>query len=80
MSISLFDDLGGILPHFGQLSLLRLLSQSSEVEHNPKMSISSYDDLGGFLHISVKFRRSDRSADYQKLNVIQNRAFHFLMT
>ena len=80
MSISLFDDLGGILPHFGQLSLLGLLSQSSEVERNPKMSISFYDDLGALFHISVEFRRSDHSADHQKLNVIQNQAFHFLMT
>ena len=71
MSISLFDDLGGLLPHFGQLSLLGLLSQSSEVECNPKMSISSYDDLGGLFHISVEFRRSDRLADHQKLNVIR---------
>ena len=37
--------------HFGQLSLLRLLGWSSEVEHNPKMGISIFDDLGGLsLH------------------------------
>ena len=78
MSISLFDDLGGLLSHFGRLSLLRLLSQSSEVERNPKMSILSYDDLGGlFFHISVNFRHSDLSADHQKLNIIQNRDFIF---
>ena len=53
MSISLFDDLGHLLSHFSRLSLLRLFSQSSEVECNPKMSISSYDQLGGlFQHFS----------------------------
>ena len=31
--------------HFGQLLLLGLLSWSSEVEHNPKMSISFFDNL-----------------------------------
>ena len=40
MSISFFDDLGGLFLHFSQLSLLGLLSQSSEVERNPKTSIS----------------------------------------
>ena len=78
MSISLFDDLGGLLSHFGQLLFLGLLSQSSEVEHNPKTSISSYEDLGAFFHISVDFCHSDRSADHQKLNIIQKWAFHFL--
>ena len=76
----MFDDLGGLLPHFGRLSSLELLSQSSEVERNPKMSISSYDDLRGLFHISVEFYHSNRSADHQKLNIIQNRAFHFFMT
>ena len=48
MSISFFDDLGGLLSHFGWLSLL---GRSSEFVHNPKMSISFFDDLGGlFLH------------------------------
>ena len=51
MSISFFDDLGGIFLHFGQLSSLGSISQPSEVECNPKMSISFFDDLGGlFLH------------------------------
>ena len=43
--------LNPIFSHFDQILLLRLLSQSSEVEHNPKMSISFFDDLDGlFLH------------------------------
>ena len=46
MSISLFDDLGGLFLHFGRLSLLGLLGRSSEVESNPKMNISFFDDLG----------------------------------
>ena len=51
MSISLFDDLVTIFLHFGQLLWLRLLLQSSEVKHDPKMSISFFIDLGGlFLH------------------------------
>ena len=51
MSISFFDDLGGLSLHFGQLLSLRSLSQSSEVEHNPKLSISFFDEFGGlFLH------------------------------
>ena len=62
---------GTLVVHFCQLSLLRLLSQSSEVEHNPKMSISIFDDLGGLFCILVNFHCSDRSANHQKLNVIQ---------
>ena len=68
MSISLFDDLGGLLPHFGQLSLLGLLIQSSEVERNPKMSISFFDDLGGlFLHFShcLSLRSLGRSSEVE---------------
>ena len=41
-----------ILLHFWQLSLLRCLSQSSEVESNPKMSISCFGAtfmVGGML-------------------------------
>ena len=39
--------------HFGRCLPLRLLSRSSEVEHNLKPSISFFDDLGGlFLHFS----------------------------
>ena len=49
MSISFFDNLGGLFLHFGQLLLLRFLGQSSEVEHNPKTSISFFDDLGGLF-------------------------------
>ena len=52
----------------------------SEVECNPKMSIPFFDDLGGLFHISVEFCHSDHLADHQKLNIIQKRAFHFLMT
>ena len=44
-SISFFDDLGDLFLHFGQLLLLRSLGQSSEVEHNPKMSISFFKDF-----------------------------------
>ena len=74
MSISLFDDLGGILPHFGQLSLLGLLSQYSKVEHNPKMSILFF-----FLERGGGWGSSPLTtlADHQKLNIIQNRAFYF---
>ena len=36
--------------HFSQLSLLRSLGQSLEVEGNPKMNISFFiDDLGGLF-------------------------------
>ena len=49
MSISFFDDLGGLLSHFGWLLLLRSLGRSSEVERNPKMSILFFDDLGGLF-------------------------------
>ena len=49
MSISFFDDLGGLFLHFGQLLLLGLHGRSSEVECNPKMSISFFDDLGGLF-------------------------------
>ena len=53
MSISFFDDLGGLFSHFSQLSSLRSLSWSSQNEHNPKTNISYFDDLGGlFLHFS----------------------------
>ena len=38
-----------IFSHFDQISSLRSLGQSSEVECNPKMSISMFDDLGGLL-------------------------------
>ena len=49
--------------------------QSSEVEHNPKMSILFFSlERGG--------RRGSSPltslADHQKLNVIQKQAFHFL--
>ena len=49
MSISFFDDLGGLFLHFGHLLLLGSLGQSSEVEHNIKMSFSFFDDLGGLF-------------------------------
>ena len=39
--------------HFGQHFLPRLLGQSSEVEHNPKMNILFFDDLGGLFHFFV---------------------------
>ena len=80
MSISLFDDLGDILPHFSRLSLLRLLSQSSEVERNPKMNISSYDDLGSLFPHFSRILSLWPLADHQKLSIIQKWAFHFLMT
>ena len=41
MNILFLDDLGGLfvfLLHFGQFFLLRLLSWSSEIEHNPKQT------------------------------------------
>ena len=71
MSISNFDDLLGLFLHFGQLLSLTLLSQSSEVERNPKMSISFFDDLGDIFCILVNFHHSDHLADHQKLNIIQ---------
>ena len=49
MSISFFDDLGGLFLHFTQLSSLGSLGLSSEVECNPKMNISFFDDLGGLF-------------------------------
>ena len=65
MSISLFDDLGGLFLHFGHLLLLGSLGQSSEVKNNVKMSFSFFDDLGGgFFHISVDFHHSDDSANH----------------
>ena len=51
MSISFFDDLGGLFSHFCQLSSLRSLGRSSEVDRNPKKNISFFEDffpiLGG---------------------------------
>ena len=78
MSISFFDDLGGLFLHFCQLLSLRSLGQSSEVESNPKTSISFFDDVGGLFSHPVNFCHSDRSSDHQKLNVIQKPTFHFL--
>ena len=43
MSISFFDDLGGLFSHFGQLLSLGSLIQSSEVECNPKTNISFFE-------------------------------------
>ena len=63
--------------HFGRCLPLRLLSRSSEVEHNLKPSISFFDDLGGLFCISVDFCCLDQLADHQKLNVIQRWAFYF---
>ena len=42
-----------IFLHFGQHFLPRLLGQSSEVEHNPKMNILFFDDLGGLFQFFV---------------------------
>ena len=39
-----------IFLHFGWCSSLRSPSQSSEVEHNPKMNILFFDDIGGLFH------------------------------
>ena len=78
MSISFFDDVGGLFSHFSQLSSLRLLGQSSEVECNPKLSISFFDDLGAFFHILVNFCPSDHSTNHQKLNFIQKPTLNFL--
>ena len=51
--LSHFGGKRGLFSHFSQLSSLRWLGQSSEVECNPKLSISFFDDLGGlFLHFS----------------------------
>ena len=77
MNISFFDDLGGLFSHFGQHSLPGLLSQSPEIERNPKMNISFFDDLGAFFHILVNIHCLDCLADHQKLNVIQKQTFHF---
>ena len=48
--------------------------QSSEVEHNPKMSISSF-----WLERGGRWGSSPLTspADHQKLNVIQKQAFNF---
>ena len=72
MSISFFDDLGGLFLHFGRLASLGLLSRSSEAEHNPKMSISYFDDLGGLFCILADFCCLDCSANHQKLNISKN--------
>ena len=49
--------------------------QSSEVEHNPKMSILFFWlERGGRWHLSP----STSTADHQKLNIIQKWAFYFL--
>ena len=64
--------------HFGWLLSLGSLSQSSEVEHNPKTNISIFDDLVATFFAFWVTGHSDHSADHQKLNVIQNWAFHFL--
>ena len=45
MSISFFDDLGGLFSHSNRLSLLGSLSRSSEVECNPKTNISFFEDF-----------------------------------
>ena len=58
---------GPFFLHFGWLLLLRLLSQSSEVECIPEMSISFCDDLGGLFCILVDFHHSDCLANHQKL-------------
>ena len=74
MSISFFNDLGGLLSHFGWLSLLRLLSRSPEVEHNPKPSIWLF-----WLERCGRWGSSPLTtlADHQTLNVIQKQAFYF---
>ena len=47
--------------------------QSSEVEHNPKMNISFFWlEMGGGWGLSPL----TSPANHQKLNVIQNQAFH----
>ena len=53
MSISSYDNIGGLFSHFTQILSLQSLSWSSEIEHNPKPSISFFDDLGDLsLHFS----------------------------
>ena len=86
MNILFFDDLGSLF-HFFMFRLmffyLRLLSWSSEAEHNPKTNILFFDDLGGLFHFFyglVDVFCSDRLADHQKLNIIQKWTFDFLMT
>ena len=57
-----------IFLHFGQRVLLGSLSQSSEVERNPKMNISFFGlERGGRWGSSP----STSTANHQKLNVIQ---------
>ena len=70
MSISSYDNLGGLFSHFTQILLLQSLSWSSEIEHNPKLSISFFDDLGDLFCITVDFCCLDHLANHQKLNVI----------
>ena len=68
-----------IFSHFGQHFLPGLLGRSSEVEHNPKI----FRWLRGpfsFFCVLVDVFCSDRSADHQKLNVIQKWTFDFSMT
>ena len=49
-------------------------SQSSEVEHDPKMSISFFF---GWRGVVAGVSPSTSPANHQKLNVIQKQAFHF---
>ena len=77
-SISFFDDLGGLFSHFSQVSSVRSLSRSSEVEHNPKLSISFFNDLGGlFSHFSqlLSLRSLNRSSEVEHN---QKPTFNFL--
>ena len=66
--------------HFGRLLLLWFLSQSSEVESNPKMSISFFDDLGGPFCILVDFCHSDCSAKSSEVECNPKMRIYFLMT
>ena len=48
MSISFFDDLGGLFA-FWLTFIIQIAWPIIKVEHNPKMSISFFDDLGGLF-------------------------------
>ena len=62
---------GPFFAFFGWLLLLRLLSQSSEVESNPKMSIWFLMTYGAFFTFWLTFVAQIAQLNHQKLNVIQ---------
>ena len=68
MSISFFDELGGLFSHFGQLLSLRSLIQSSEVECNPKTNISFFEIFFQSLGGGVTSANSNLTSDKKILS------------